>query len=281
MFIRIFRKPENLKKVLNVLLKKEIIDVKVNGAEEYEIETEDGKITNEATLKQAYAAKGIRFDILFEGEKEYIDLEMQSASESIEALAKRCSVYTANMVVESTDSGMRYRDKKDTYVIFLCAFDPFKKNAYLYKVRPICYYSEPDSDKSNVIKEYNSGDYTYFFNMCSTDKSMSNDLEDFFNFITNTTNYTNTEKTTELVKYLKAEVDKEKCSKSTKEVYNMCSIFIEDLKYDAMEEGRKEGIKEGQLKSLISLFKQGIITLEQAAKEANMPEDDFKSKASL
>ena len=46
------------------------------------------------------------------------------------------------------------------------------------------------------------------------------------------------------------------------------------------EEGRTEGLAEGEakgiLKTLVSLFKKGILTLAQAAEEAKMSPEEFQ-----
>ena len=46
-------------------------------------------------------------------------------------------------------------------------------------------------------------------------------------------------------------------------------------------EGRAEGKAEGMLNTLEKLVKKGIITISQAAEQANMPEEEFKEKAGL
>jgi hypothetical protein len=47
-----------------------------------------------------------------------------------------------------------------------------------------------------------------------------------------------------------------------------------------MEEGRAKGMEEGRtegiLSSLVSLTKDGLISINEAAKRANMSEEDFK-----
>lgn len=44
-------------------------------------------------------------------------------------------------------------------------------------------------------------------------------------------------------------------------------------------EGRAEGIVEGAIKMLVDLFKKGILTLAQAAEEANMTPEEFQNRA--
>ena len=58
-----------------------------------------------------------------------------------------------------------------------------------------------------------------------------------------------------------------------KEESNMCEA-IEGL----IEDGRKEGRKEGQFTALLNLIKSGVITIKQAAKSLHMSETKFKSE---
>ena len=61
-----------------------------------------------------------------------------------------------------------------------------------------------------------------------------------------------------------------------KERVDMCEA-IEGIREDA----RAEGIEEGVLKTLISLVKDGILTLTDATKRADMTVLEFKKKAGL
>ena len=46
------------------------------------------------------------------------------------------------------------------------------------------------------------------------------------------------------------------------------------------EKGMKEGRVEGAIKMLIDLFKEGILTLAQAAQKANMSPEKFQNEVS-
>ena len=66
-----------------------------------------------------------------------------------------------------------------------------------------------------------------------------------------------------------------------KELYD---IFKEDIDQEVLEkskskwikEGRKEGIKEGVINTLLILVKDGIISVEDAAKRANLSVSTFQ-----
>jgi hypothetical protein len=54
----------------------------------------------------------------------------------------------------------------------------------------------------------------------------------------------------------------------------MCEI-MEKIANEERMEGRNEGIKEGKLQTLFDLVTDGIITISEAAKRANMTEANF------
>ena len=58
-----------------------------------------------------------------------------------------------------------------------------------------------------------------------------------------------------------------------KELYE---IFKEESKDKWIKEGRREGIKEGVINTLLMLVKDGIISVEDAAKRANISVGTFQ-----
>ena len=63
----------------------------------------------------------------------------------------------------------------------------------------------------------------------------------------------------------------------------MCITEYDEERFanEQREEGRAEGKAEGILITLIGLVKKGILTLSQAANEANMTVSEFEEKTGL
>ena len=61
------------------------------------------------------------------------------------------------------------------------------------------------------------------------------------------------------------------------EVINMCHA-VEEMINESKEEGRAEGKLEGAVIMLVGLVKDGIITIKEAAKRANMSESMFEEE---
>ena len=66
-----------------------------------------------------------------------------------------------------------------------------------------------------------------------------------------------------------------------KEIYEIFEeeskdVWIKEGKKEGKKEGRKEGIKEGAINILLTLVKDGIISIEEAAKRANISVAKFE-----
>ena len=64
-----------------------------------------------------------------------------------------------------------------------------------------------------------------------------------------------------------------KMTDAMKELYD---IFKEESKDKWIKEGKREGIKEGVINTLLMLVKDGIISVEDAAKRANLSVSTFQ-----
>lgn len=85
--------------------------------------------------------KGIRLDILAKDEaRTRYNVEMQAVK--YKALGKRSRYYQSQMDMELLLSGEEYASLPNTYVIFICDFDPFGEKKYRYTFETRCLESE-------------------------------------------------------------------------------------------------------------------------------------------
>ena len=81
--------------------------------------------------------KGVRLDVYAKDEKNtHYDVEMQLLKR--DALPKRSRYYHSQMDMELLASGERYDKMPNTYVIFICDFDPFSDGKYRYRFQNVC-----------------------------------------------------------------------------------------------------------------------------------------------
>ena len=65
------------------------------------------------------------------------DIEMQCSNNRNE-LPKRTRYYQAMIDMAEAEKGQDYQDLKESYIIFICTFDPFKQGNPMYTFRNLC-----------------------------------------------------------------------------------------------------------------------------------------------
>ncbi|MBP2058764.1 putative transposase/invertase (TIGR01784 family) [Lactobacillus colini] len=133
------------------------------------------KIQRQKTISLKMLRKGTRFDVWATDDKgQNFDIEMQTSNDP--ALLKRSLFYLGRINDEQLLSGKKYGEIKNSYIIFLCTFDPFG-------------YNEAKNEIIQVLERHrsqklHSGQHIIFFNANALDKSeLTPDLRDFLNYM--------------------------------------------------------------------------------------------------
>ena len=81
--------------------------------------------------------KGVRLDVYCEDdEKTVYAIEIQTSDEK--NLPKRIRYYRDMIDINILDKGMNYKELRKSFVIFICTFDYFKKDRYMYTFLSQC-----------------------------------------------------------------------------------------------------------------------------------------------
>ena len=117
--------------------------------------------------------KSIRLDVYFEDGDTVYDIEIQKADKG--NLPKRTRMYSSMMDANMLDKGLEYEELKDSYVIFICMFDPFEKGLARYTFRSICEEAEglPLGDGRCIM----------FLNTKGSIGELGADMDAFFGYI--------------------------------------------------------------------------------------------------
>jgi len=78
----------------------------------------------EKTIAPYYTTKGVRLDVYLKDEDKIIDVEIQSYPQ--EALGKRTRYYQSMIDIDALMKGQDYSELKDSYILFICKYDPFR-----------------------------------------------------------------------------------------------------------------------------------------------------------
>ena len=85
----------------------------------------------EKTIAPYYTSKGVRLDVYLKDSDKVIDIECQANLKL--ALGKRMRYYQSMIDIDSLMKGQDYTELLDSYVLFICTYDPFlkdKRNVY-------------------------------------------------------------------------------------------------------------------------------------------------------
>lgn len=158
-FCKVFEDAELCKEMLEILL-----DVKIHHLE---------YPTEQKHMKSSHRAKGIRIDVFVQDSTRVFDVEIQNASE--DGLALRTRYYHSTMDTSLLKKGKNYTDLKESYVIFLCKFDPMKKGKPVYK------FSMRDEENPEIIL----GDktHTILYNIREYAKLKNSERKNFFSYL--------------------------------------------------------------------------------------------------
>ena len=105
-------------------------------------EIERVEVSKEKSIVYNPEYKGIRLDAYAKDEnKTHYNVEMQAIKEP--ALGKRARYYHSHIDMEILLSGDDYSKLPNTYVIFVCDFDPFMRGKYCYTFENLCLEYKP------------------------------------------------------------------------------------------------------------------------------------------
>ena len=199
---------------------------------------------SEWTMQETVGSKGVRFDVYTKDENRIFDIEIQTTNQK--NLPKRARYYQSVIDMDNLSHGEKYSQLKESYVIFLCLFDPFSENLPVYFFENTC-------RTDNKIK-LNDGAYKVFFNALDYAK-MENDEEKNF------------------LKFLSGHEAENGFTKSIEEK----DIAFEEGVRQGLERGLEQGLEQGMFKAKIEgalvLIRNYNVPAETAAQQMGAPLD--------
>lgn len=261
MFWKVMSRPEIAKQFLERLLGRSIKSVEFSGGQ--------------STHKEFANRPGVRFDVEFHGDGKIYDIEMQNSGsyseKGILELTNRARYYHAMLTQSKYNSGGGYAALPDSYVIFICRFDPFGEGRAMYTQTPHI---------QELAKQLPPHEVTVY--LCTRYKSsegarVSQDILEFLDYIeTARVPSDNT-----LVKSADLEVARLRYSSEERRNYMSLQEMIQNERQDAREEGRQEGLQEGRQEGLQEGLQQGrqemFDSVAEALAKSGMNSDQIKA----
>ena len=239
-----------------------------------EMEIAQVSVITEKTIAYHPEYHGIRLDVLAveEGINRRFNVEMQVKDKK--NLPKRSRYYHSQLDMDALLTGVDYNHLPDTYVIFICDYDPFGDRLYRYTICNHCKENDKDVD---------DGDYTIWLSSKGNNVAEeSGELVKFLQYVEDPEKESDSEG--EFVKSLKEQIAAIKRNREWEGRFMLLEEMIADEREEAMAEGHAKGLAEGEQLTLKKmnrltqlLAKQNRIDdLVKAANDADYQEQLFK-----
>ena len=220
------------------------------------------------------SSKSIRLDVYVENQEgTVLDIEMQVTGDNstvyfdkdeatvIKGLPLRTRYYQSLISMDMLKQGMKYRELRKSYVIFICTFDPFGKGLPMYHFTYRC-------KEDNTLE---MGDLTenIYLNARAADKAEDAALADFLCYV-------NSGKAgSEFTQAIDAETKRVTNDEDWRERYETWEMDLKIIQEDAEKKGEKrgmeQGVKKGRIDTAKALKKQGKLSDSEIAEVTALP----------
>ena len=216
------------------------------------------------------SSKSIRLDVYVENQEgTVLDIEMQVTGDNstvyfdkdeatvIKGLPLRTRYYQSLISMDMLKQGMKYRELRKSYVIFICTFDPFGKGLPMYHFTYRC-------KEDNTLE---MGDLTenIYLNARAADKAKDTALADFLCYVISG------KAGSEFTQAIDAETKRVTNDEDWRERYVTWEMDLKIIQEDAEKKGRLAGNKEGRIDTAKALKKQGKLSDSEIAEVTALP----------
>ena len=212
---------------------------------------------------ESVSHRGVRLDVYLDDGRTVYNIEMQTGAMP---LAKRARLYQAHIDINQLSRGSDYEELKPCYVIFICTFDPFDEDRYVYTFQNTC-----DQIPGKRLED---GTYKCFFNTGGHVGEIPERLRQLLAYMNDTAAYNVEQTENELIRRIHDRVAFLKQDDDWRNEYMVYELKMRDK----LMEGRKEGIKEGRAGILLKMLQSGM-TCEAVAGMCDVPIAEVRALA--
>ena len=213
----------------------------------------------EKELTAYYESKSVRLDVYVKDSDKVYDIEMQNQPTNF--LPLRTRYYQSMIDVDNLLKGEDYSNLKESFIIFICTFDPFNYELPCYTFKNIC--------KENTNIELNDKTSKIIFNSTAYDKEKDGEISAFLKYIKTQ------EATDDFTNKLKTFVERAKHNNELRSYYLSMNIHDSDIRRVAFQEGAEQ-TKIETAKNLLTMN----LSLEQIAQATSLPLEKIQELAS-
>ena len=230
MFAAVMSDPEICRRVLELTLGIPISEV---------------HIQTEKTMAYHSEYHGVRLDVYAaDADRTRFNVEMQVTLQKF--LPKRSRYYHDQIDMDALLAGDSYENLPDTYVIFICDFDPFGDGLYRYSTGMVC--EETGKSVSDGVK-------TVYLNAHGRNRDgIPEELLQFLDYVKNTGRTEEISTTDPFVRHLQDSIDKIKQNRGMEERYMLLEEMMRNEKQKGIQEGSQKMLVQCIIESLESKF---------------------------
>ena len=220
------------------------------------------KVSAEKNIVYHPEYKGVRLDVYAKDEKNTrYNVEMQVSTQN--SLGLRSRYYQSQMDMEMLLSGSEYAELPNSYVIFICDFDPFNEQKYKYTFQMECKETANAElhDKRNIIFLSTKG---------RNDEEVSEELIRFLKFVKADLKESQNDFQDTYVRKLQKFIKHIKQNREMEEKY----MLFEELLKDEREVGRKEGVFKGMTDILFMFLSKFGVLPDELQKKISKETDE-------
>ena len=190
---------------------------------------------------------GVRLDVYAKGDDNTrYNVEMQVLYNS--NLPKRSRYYHSQLDMDIISTGTDYKEIPDTYVIFICDFDPFGFGKYKYTFDMIC------TETGEMLDD---GARTIFLSTrWSDDSEVLEGLRKFLRYVAADIKTSTEDFDDDYVRSLQKSVLRIKSDREMGERYMLLKELLSDERAEGITIGRNEGIAIGKAEFVIELLSE-------------------------
>ena len=230
MFAAVMSDPEICRRVLELTLGIPISEV---------------HIQTEKTMAYHSEYHGVRLDVYAaDADRTRFNVEMQVTLQRF--LPKRSRYYHDQIDMDALLAGDSYENLPDTYVIFICDFDPFGDGLYRYSTGMVC--EETGKSVSDGVK-------TVYLNAHGRNREdIPEELLQFLDYVKNIGRTEEISTTDPFVRHLQDSIDKIKQNRGMEERYMLLEEMMRNEKQKGIQEGSQKMLVQCIIESLESKF---------------------------
>ena len=216
MFSQVMSDPDICKELLEILL-----HIKIERLE-FQEPQKSFKLTSES--------RGIRLDVYVKDSNRVFDIELQTTNER--NLELRTRYYQGVMDISELEKGEFFSNMKESYIIFICMFDPFGADMPIYTVK--------QTFEENEKLIFDDKTHKIFYNVNAFEK-LSNDVETkaFLEYLCKH------QSTTKFTQSLETAVYRNRNNQNWRQDYMTLAYDMYMVAKEAAEEAAKEAFEDG------------------------------------